>query len=154
MGRFRSMTLMSNDILVFGEIRDGQLKSVTGELVTAAQGLASKTGGAVCIAAVGSNIGAAVEEAKSYPVAKVFTVDSPVLEKYSSQGFTSGLDAVVKVADPAVVLFAANAMGKDLSARVAARLDGALAADCTDIDIDGGALKVTRPVFLARRTPT
>ena len=138
---------MSNDILVFGEIRDGQLKPVTGELVSAAQKLAGETGGAVHIAALGSGIGAAVEEAKSYPVAKVFSVDSPVLENYSTQGFASGIEAVAKTAAPGVILFAANAMGKDLSSRVAARLNGALSTDCTELAVDGGALKTTRPVF-------
>ena len=138
---------MTNDILIFGEVRGGGLKPVTAELVTAAQKLAGKTGGAVHIAALGNDIDGAVEEAKSYPVAKVFAVKSPTLEKYSVQGFASGLEAACKACDPAVVLFSANAMGKDLSARLAARLDGALAADCTEIDIDGGVLKATRPVF-------
>jgi electron transfer flavoprotein alpha subunit len=54
---------------------------------------------------------------------------------------------VLNGADPSVVLFGATAMGKDLSARVAARAGGALATDCTELDIDGGVLKVRRPVY-------
>jgi electron transfer flavoprotein alpha subunit len=70
-----------------------------------------------------------------------------VLEKYSTQGFASGLEAVIKEVDPAVVLFGATAMGKDLSARIAARLGAALMTDCTEIALDGGVVKVKRPVY-------
>jgi electron transfer flavoprotein alpha subunit len=138
---------MTNDIMVFAEVRDGGFKSINAEIVTAAKALAEKSGGNVHIAVLGNDVGAAVDEAKSYPVHTVFAVRSPLLEKYSTQGFTSGIEAVIAKADPSVVLFGATAMGKDLSARVAARLGAALMTDCTEVDIENGALKVKRPVY-------
>ncbi len=138
---------MTNDILVFAEIRDGDFKKINGELVTAAKTLAEKSGGGVHIAVLGDGVDQAVEEAKGFDVQKVFTVKSPVLAKYSTEGFAGGLEAVVKEADPGVLLFGATATGKDLSARLAARLGAALMTDCTDVDFEDGALKVKRPVF-------
>ena len=138
---------MSNDILVFAEIRDGIFKQVNNELVTAATELGGKLGGAVHMAVMGQDIDEATEKAKAVTPGKVYVVKSPVLEKYSTEGFASGLEAVIKEVDPAVVLFGATAMGKDLSARVAARTGAALMTDCTEIDIDGGAVKVKRPVY-------
>ena len=138
---------MTNDILVFAEIRDGDFKKINSELVTAAKMLAEKSGGGVLMAVMGDGIDQAVEEAKGFDVQKVFVVKSPVLANYSTEGFAGGLEAVIKDADPGFVLFGATAMGKDLSARLAARLDGALMTDCTDLDLEDGALKVKRPVF-------
>ncbi len=138
---------MSNDILVFAEIRDGVFKQVNNELVTAGAALGAKSGGEVHMAVLGQDIDEAIEKAKSCTPGKVFVVKSPVLEKYSTEGFASGLEAVIKEVDPAVVLFGATALGKDLSARVAARMGASLATDCTEIDIDGGAVKVKRPVY-------
>ena len=138
---------MTNDIMVFAEVRDGSFKMINAELVSAAKTLAEKNGGKVHIAVLGNDVDAAIDEAKSYPVQSIFAVKSPVLESYSTQGFASGLEAVIKKAEPAVVLFGATAMGKDLSARVAARLGAALMTDCTEVDFENGALKVKRPVY-------
>jgi electron transfer flavoprotein alpha subunit len=49
--------------------------------------------------------------------------------------------------DPAVIIVGATAQGKDLSARLAARLDAGLAMDCTAIRIDNGKLTLTSPMF-------
>ncbi len=138
---------MSNDILVFAEIRDGSFKNINRELVSAAKSLAEKTGGAVHIAALGHDIDAAVTEASKYVDGKVYAVKSPLLEKYSTQGYASGMEAVCKQADPAVIVFGATAMGKDLAARLGARLGGALLTDCTEIRYEGGSLKAKRPIY-------
>ena len=105
---------MTNDILVFAEIRDGDFKKINGELVSAAKMLAEKTGGGVHIAVLGDGIDSAMEKAKGFDVQKVYAVKSPVLANYSSEGFAGGLEAVIREADPSVVLFGATAMGKDL----------------------------------------
>jgi electron transfer flavoprotein alpha subunit len=138
---------MTNDVLIFAEIREGTFKKVTRELVTAGGAIAEAAGGTVHIAAVGGDIDAAVAEAKKYAPGKVYVVKSPLLENYSTQGFCGALEAVIQQADPSVVLFGATAMGKDLSARIAARLNGALMTDCTEVSLDGNALKARRPVY-------
>jgi electron transfer flavoprotein alpha subunit len=138
---------MTNDVLVFAEVRGGQFKKINAELVTAAAGLAGKTGGAVDIAVLGDSIDAAVQEALSLSVRRVYVVKSPVLGKYSTEGYAAGLEAVIRRVDPHIVLFGATAMGKDLSARAAARFDAALMTDCVDVDFDGDVLKAKRPVF-------
>jgi electron transfer flavoprotein alpha subunit len=138
---------MTNNILVFAEIRDGDFKKINGELVSAAKMLAEKNGGGVFMAVMGDGIDAAVDEAKSFDIQKVFAVRSPALARYSTEGYAAGLEAAIKEADPGIVLFGATAMGKDLSARLAARLDAALMTDCVDVDIEDGVLKVKRPVY-------
>ena len=53
----------------------------------------------------------------------------------------------MKAADPAVVLFGTTAMGKDLAPRVAAKLGVGLASDCTKVEVEGGKLVATRPIY-------
>ncbi len=138
---------MTNDVLVFAEVRGGQFKKINAELVTAGAKLAGKTGGAVDMVLLGSGIDAAVQAALALPVRRLYVVKSPVLERYSTEGYASGLEAAMRQADPHIVLFGATAMGKDLSARVAARFDAALMTDCVDVDFEGGVLKAKRPVY-------
>jgi electron transfer flavoprotein alpha subunit len=138
---------MANDILVFAEIRDGSFKKINKELISAGLRLAAKSGGGVCVAAIGNEIDSAIEDAKKYAVQKVFAVKNPLLGNYSTQGYAGALESIIKEAGPDVVLFGATAMGKDLSARIAARLSASLLTDCTEVDLEDGALKVKRPVF-------
>lgn len=137
---------MSN-ILVYAEIRDGVFKGINAELVTAAQSLAQSTGGEVHMALVGDGLDAQVEEAKKYNVAKIFTAANPALSAYSSQGYAAAMEAVIGQSNPKVVLFGATTMGKDLSARVAAKVGASLFTDCTELSMDGDNVKAVRPVY-------
>jgi electron transfer flavoprotein alpha subunit len=138
---------MGNDALIFAEIRDGAIKKITREIITAAGRLVESSGGQIHTVLVGNDIDPLVEAAKGFTSGKVFTVKSPHLERYSTQGYASAMAAVIKEVDPGFVLFGATAMGKDLSSRVAAKCDAALMTDCTEIDLEDGALKAKRPVY-------
>jgi electron transfer flavoprotein alpha subunit len=137
---------MSN-ILVYAEIREGVFKGINAELITAAQSLAQSSGGEVHMALVGDALDAHVAEAKKYPIAKLFTVSDPELSDYSSQGYASAMEAIIGESGPRVVLFGATTLGKDLSARVAAKTGASLFTDCTEVLLEDGNLKATRPVY-------
>jgi electron transfer flavoprotein alpha subunit len=137
---------MSN-ILVFAEVREGVFKGINAELVTAAHGLAGSLGGEVHMAVLGSGAESQASEAAKYDVSKVFAVDSPELADYSSQGYAIALEAVIGQSSPKVVLFGATAMGKDLSARIAARAGASLFTDCTELSVEEGNLAAVRPVY-------
>ncbi len=140
---------MANGILVYGEIRDGALKAITKELVAAAAHLSQQGAGPVSLALVGdaAAVDAALASARTLPVAKVYAAKSAALAAYSSQGFCMELESIIKACDAKVVLFGATAQGKDLSARAAARCNGSLFTDCTDVQWAGGNLRVKRPVY-------
>jgi electron transfer flavoprotein alpha subunit len=138
---------MSKGILVFGEVRGGALKAITKEIVTAANALSASGGGPVAIALVGDGLDAAITEAKSLPVGKVFVAKDPQLAAYSSQGYAIALQAIIVQSGADTVLFGATTMGKDLSARAAARCDAALFTDCTEVTLSNGTLRAKRPVY-------
>ena len=71
-----------------------------------------------------------------------------LLEKYSTDGFTNVLCAVIAQKKPAIVLYGATPHGRDFAPRVAARMKLGLTADCTGLDIDDqDQLVQTRPAF-------
>ncbi len=136
---------MGNDILIFAEQRGGSLHPTALQLITAAGELAGATGGSVMACVVGHQVGGVAEKLAGAGVSKVFTVDASELEHYSSLSYATGTAAVIETASPKVVLFAATNMGRDLAARIAARLDTGSATDCTEVSMDGD-------VFCARKT--
>jgi electron transfer flavoprotein alpha subunit len=137
---------MSKGILVFGEVRGGALKAITREIVTAARAL----GGPVSVALIGDGLDAAINDARSLPVEKVFVAKDTELATYSSEGFATALKAIIDQCGADTVLFGATTMGKDLSARAAARCGAALFTDCTEVSVRDGKLYARRPVYAGK----
>ena len=139
---------MSN-IVVIAEVRGGQLKRPSLEALTAAQQLASATGGKVTAVACGSGLDAASAElAKN--AAKVVAVDGASFANYSGDAYARAIAEQVKAAGASAVLMAHTAMGKDLLPRVAALLDGAIVTDATAVAFAGGAFTAQKPAFAGK----
>lgn len=138
---------MANGILAVAEVRGGVLKGITREIVAAANELSRAGGGPVSIALIGDDAAAAVDAARTLPAEKVLVARHAALASYSSQGFAMALQAIVAASGANVVLFGATAMGRDLSARAAARCDASLFTDCTELSLVAGNLHAKRPVY-------
>lgn len=139
---------MTKDILVFVEQRDGHVLPAALQAITAAKDLTAKTGGRLTAALVGSNLSGIADSVAKTGVAAIYLVESDALGKYNAVTYARALASAVKQADPQIVLMAATSMGRDLSPRVAIRVNAGLATDCTEFAIDdSGALRVKRPIF-------
>jgi electron transfer flavoprotein alpha subunit len=141
---------MTNNILVFAEQRDGNVKKVAYEMLGAGAELATTLGGAVEAVLLGSGLDGLADVLAQYGAAKVYVADDPALATYASEAYTDTLAALINKAQPAIVLLGATAMGKDLAPRLAARLGVGVASDCTALEVDGGRLLATRPIFAGK----
>lgn len=141
---------MANNVLVIAEQRDGVLKKVAFEMLGVGAELAAALGGTVEAALLGSGLGDLPDTLAQYGATKVYAADDEGLAAYSSEGYTDTLAALVGKVEPAIILIGATAMGMDLGPRLAARLGVGLASDCTALEIDGGRLLATRPIFAGK----
>jgi electron transfer flavoprotein alpha subunit len=107
-------------------------------------------GTSLCAVAIGSGVSASAADLGRYGVKKVYVADDAALENYVAETYVPVVADIVKKCDPAVVILPASVDGKDLGARLAARLDAALAQDCTQIVCEGGKIKARRPVFAGK----
>ena len=105
-------------VLAVLEQRDGTLRKVSFEVVTAARRLGAAVDAVVCSSGPEGCATAIAERAKS-----------------------GGYGTLV---------FAATATGKDLAPRVAAKLGVGVAADVTDLAVEGDAIVATRPVYAGK----
>ena len=71
-------------------------------------------------------------------------------ERYSPLPFVSALAKKVEAEKPDLVLLGATLNGRDLGARLAARLGRAYAADVTDLRATGNALEVNKPMYAGK----
>jgi electron transfer flavoprotein alpha subunit len=141
---------MTNNVLVIAEQRGGVLKKVSFEMLGVGAELAAALGGTVHAALLGSDLTELPKVLAQYGATKVYVADDEGLAAYSSEGYTDTLAAFVGKVEPAIILIGATAMGKDLGPRLAARLGVGLASDCTALEIDGGRLLATRPIFAGK----
>ena len=138
---------MPQGVFAITEQRDGVFRKVSFEAISEGRRIADGLGADLCAVVVGSGIEGIAGELQKYGPDKILVADDPALADYTTSAYTNVIADLVQSADPAVVILGASAQGKDLSARLAARLDAGLAMDCTAVKFDGGQLTCTRPMF-------
>jgi electron transfer flavoprotein alpha subunit len=141
---------MAKGVMIVAEQRDGALRKISLELASTARKLADQTGDEVSAILLGSGIESLAAQLGKYGVDKVFVGDNAAMEPCISEAHAAVIAKVVKENDPAILLMGASVQGKDLSARVAAKLATGLATDCTDVKLDGGKFVAIRPMYAGK----
>jgi electron transfer flavoprotein alpha subunit len=137
-------------LLAVAEQRDGTLRKVSFEVVSAARAIATELGGTVEAALVGGpGTASLAADLARHGAAVVHVAEHDALSLYSD-GYASIISELVRGDDWFAVFFPASAMGKDLAPRVAAKLDLPLATDATALAAENGELVITRPVYAGR----
>jgi electron transfer flavoprotein alpha subunit len=130
-------------ILVIAEQVDGVFRKVSFEALSAAREL----GGEVNAAVLGSGLAAAPAELGQYGAATIYVADDAALAEYTVDGYTNTLAAIIGQVNPELVMLGATTQGKELAARLSARLDAALATDCVALRMEGRQVVATRPMY-------
>lgn len=141
---------------------EGSLRPVTFELLGVAGKLAAQSDRAVAAVLIGHNVERHVPELAAHGADLVFVADRPGLAQYATLPYTRVLTDAVAARRPFALLLPATVNGRDLAARLAARLSVGLTGDCIDLAIDSeGRLVQYKPAFggnivspiLSRTTP-
>jgi len=132
------------DVLVFAEHQHGKFPKTTLVAFAAGKDAAAKFGGACHAVVLGAGTDALAAEAASYGMKTVFQLDHARLEHYLADAYTAALAELIKAKGIDTFVATATAIGKDLTPRLAARLNAPLAADISGINADG---TVQRPMY-------
>ncbi len=138
---------MANDILVYGEIRGGELKKAVKELIGAGRLIAGNTNGSIDAVLVGKGASEAAGTLGEFGLRKIYVNEGEVLEKYSTEGYAAFISELIEEISPGYVLFGATSQGRDLAPRVAAKVDGVMFSDCVDVRYEDGRVVARRPVY-------
>jgi electron transfer flavoprotein alpha subunit len=136
----------------FAESRDGNLRKVAFEAVTAARRAADASGGgevhALLMGAPG--IGAKAEDLGRYGADVVFVVEDPGLARYNAEVAAATAAERVRAGRYRAGFFPASAQGRDLAPRTAARVGVSLASDVTDFEFQGDAVLARHPAYTGK----
>ncbi|HEY8324877.1 MAG TPA: electron transfer flavoprotein subunit alpha/FixB family protein [Ktedonobacterales bacterium] len=138
---------MANDVWALAEIANGKLTGVSLQIASKAAELAGQLGGASAAVALGTSTAAAAQELGACGVRTVYAADGAVYDEYLIQPHVETLAALVEQHQPAVILFAVSNYGRDVAARLAARLGLGLEYNVSGVSVEGGQLALTVPAF-------
>jgi len=136
---------VSNDVLVIGEHRDGALKGISKEAMTAARSVANDLGGQVVSVLLGDDTAGMADDLAGCGGAKMLRVHDAKLAQYTPEAYVGSLKQVIADVQPKVVLVGHSYQAIDFFPRLAAAHDGALVPDVTGIAVESG-----KPVFIRK----
>ncbi|MGE5703925.1 MAG: electron transfer flavoprotein subunit alpha/FixB family protein [Clostridia bacterium] len=131
-------------VLVLAEARDGQLRNVSFEALSAAQAIAA--GGEVTAAVFGPGASSFASSLAHYGASKVVVVEHEALSQYTPDSYTQAFAQVVGHVQPEAIVVGHTAIGRDLAPRAAARLGYGLISDVTAIEGD----VFIRPIYAGK----
>ncbi len=135
-------------VYVFIEQREGTVQNVALELLGKARELADKLGEEVVGILPGYKFTDQAQKCVEYGADRVLVIDAPELEAYTTEPYAQAINQIISERKPAIVLFGATTIGRDLGPRLSARVGTGLTADCTGLEIsDDRDLMMTRPAF-------
>jgi len=135
-----------SEILVVAELSESGVRKATHSAIQGARRINQLAGGTFSILVLGGpGSKAAAGELGAFGAARILCCEHASLTSYLAERYAPVVAAAAKGFD--VIVATASSYGKDLLPRVAARLDAAYAADCSDVMSKSGQLSYKRPMF-------
>lgn len=136
---------MAKKVLVLGEARGGELRNVSFEAIAAGKEISN--GGEVVGAIFGENVTELGNELITYGADRVIAVNNEKLKDYTPDGYSQALMQVIESEDPDAIVMGHTSIGKDLSPKIAAKLEAGLISDATAVEVDGDDVTFVRPIY-------
>lgn len=137
---------MSEKLLVIGESREGSLRNVTFEAIATAKKI-SADGEIVGVICGNEDLQDQAQEMVYYGANRVITIKHDNLKTYTSEGYGQAVMAVISEESPTGVIMGHTAIGKDLTPKIASKLETGLISDVTDLEVKDGKAVFIRPIY-------
>lgn len=139
----------NKDILVLGEIVNGDLSSTSMEILGCGRRLADELGEELVCVLIGGNLSDSAKKSIEYGANKVFTIEDAAFKDYENTTYVTALEKIVNENNPRLILMGQTSIGRDLAPTLAFKLGVSLAVDCIDIKLNKENIKfeLTRSVY-------
>jgi len=136
-------------ILICGEVVDGEITTVTKELLTSGRRLSDDLSQPLSTLLIGKDIQETAKEVITLGADKVYIVDSSPFVEPNPDPRVAIIAEVCQQIAPFIILLGQTDMGRDIAPRLAARLRATVVMDCTELAIDPETKQLlqTKPVY-------
>jgi len=122
-------------VWVFAEQEDGKLADVGLELLSKGRELADTVGTTLCAVLLGDGVKVLSKALIAHGADEVLVAEDERLSHYTVGPYAKVICDAARAKKPAIMIFGATTVGRDLAPRVASTLTCGLTADCTDLQI-------------------
>ncbi len=138
---------MKSDILVIAEHWKGAPDGVTLQMLTKGRELADKAGVGLAVLVLGHGLDDVVGVLRGKGMDALWVLDHPALARAGGGVEAHAIAEAVRAIDPGLVLIGYSLVGMELAPAIAVRLGVTAMTNCVDVEIEDGAVVVTRPFF-------
>lgn len=138
---------MSQNILAIAEQIEGVFRKVTYEALSEGRRIADQLGCELNALVLGDNIESASKELGEFGANRIIVAENSALSEYLPDAYTNVIADVINKDAPDIVILGASTQGKDIAARLSARLNAPLAMDCVAVRYEDNNLIATRYVY-------
>ncbi|MBC8199453.1 MAG: electron transfer flavoprotein subunit alpha/FixB family protein [Desulfobacteraceae bacterium] len=133
-------------VLAIAEQSDAAFRKITYEVLSEGRRIADSIGCPLTVVVLGAGEDIS-KELGEYGADRILVADNQDLREYVNDAYTNVIADIIDKENPCVVILGASTQGKELSARIAARINAPLAMDCVAVQVENGNLVVTRPMY-------
>jgi electron transfer flavoprotein alpha subunit len=138
---------MAQIVLSIAEQSEGIFRKVTYESLSEGRRIADQMGCELAVLVMGNAIEDISKELGQFGADRIILADDPALVEYLPDAYANVVADVINKETPDVVILGASTQGKDIAARLSARLNAALAMDCIAVRFENNELTATRSMF-------
>jgi electron transfer flavoprotein alpha subunit len=132
--------------LVIAESKDGELRNVSFEAIATAKKINSEAE-IVGVVLGKDNLEEQANELIYHGADRVTTVTHANLENYTSEGYGQAILAIVSDESPDGIVMGHTSIGKDLTPKLAAKLDTGLVSDVVEVEVNDDTVTYIRPIY-------
>lgn len=140
---------MAKNVCIITEFRNGEFRRVTNEVASEGRRIADALGTGLVAIALGCGITEKAAALGRFGVDKVYVADDPALEFYLAETSVPVIAETIARIDPSAILLPASVDGRDLGARLGARLHVTLLQDVIEVVVDE-KIKAKWPLFAGK----
>lgn len=136
-------------VLIYCEITEGSLPSITYEVLGCSRKLADDLGQELYAVLLGSGVGDLAQEVISCGADKVYVIDDQLLKAYQTDTYVFVIERLVKQVMPQILILGQTSVARDMAPMLAFMLDTTATLDCVELAIDPATKKLlqTKPVY-------
>ncbi len=136
-------------VMILGEVIEGNLSSISTELLGCGRKLADELGQELSALLIGGEVSGNAQDAIAYGADKVYIVEDALLGDYQADSYVAAAEKAAREVNPAIILMGQTSIGSDIAPRLAFRLETAAVLDCIALEIDSDSKRLlqTKPVY-------
>jgi len=135
------------NVLAITEHIDGRFRKGTFEAISEAKRIAGCLGRELTATVLGVGIEDMAMQLGEFGADKILVLENQALKNYTTDAYTNVLASIIAEENPAVIVMSASAQGKDICARLSARINSPLGMDCVAVRLESDRIIVTRAIY-------